>query len=386
MTLRLIGSCAAAAALTSLAQAQVTLLAHYELNETTGTTANDSSGNGYHGTYMNGVTLGQPGAGAGSGNAALFDGATGYVAIPGNAAFDALSADFSIAAWGNVNILQLQRVFSNERITFANPGSFSFGTTGNGLRFTTLGVQDYDQAASVVAGQWHHLAITFDSSFTASFYLDGMLVGQVAGGAPAAAPSAANRYVIGVLDSTGATVSEWWDGLIDDVQVYSGTLSAMDIAFLHANPGAAIGGTLGTSYCGPAVANSTGSPATISADGSALVTDDDVTLIADDLPMNSFGFFLTSQTQGFVANPGGSSGNLCSAAPSGASSARVRSRTPVPPARSTSLSPSRRSRHRRASSRCRAARLELPVLVPRLGDGDGHEQLHRRDRDHLPVI
>ena len=45
--------------------------------------------------------------------------------------------------------------------------------------------------------------------------------------------------------------------------------------------------------------------------GTASVANNDLVLEATDLPMNSFGFFLTSQTQGFAANPGGSSGNLC---------------------------------------------------------------------------
>jgi hypothetical protein len=34
-------------------------------------------------------------------------------------------------------------------------------------------------------------------------------------------------------------------------------------------------------------------------------------LRASDLSLSSFGFFLTSRTQGFVMNPGGSAGNLC---------------------------------------------------------------------------
>ena len=29
------------------------------------------------------------------------------------------------------------------------------------------------------------------------------------------------------------------------------------------------------------------------------------------MPQNSFGFFITSQVQGFLMNPGGSEGNLC---------------------------------------------------------------------------
>ena len=34
-------------------------------------------------------------------------------------------------------------------------------------------------------------------------------------------------------------------------------------------------------------------------------------LFAFQMPSNKFGYFLASQTQGFVANPGGSQGNLC---------------------------------------------------------------------------
>jgi len=71
------------------------------------------------------------------------------------------------------------------------------------------------------------------------------------------------------------------------------------------------GGLLGTNYCGPAVSNSSGGPGEITAAGSLGAADNDVTLSVSSLPQNSFGFFLTSQTQGFVTSPGGSAGNLC---------------------------------------------------------------------------
>lgn len=71
------------------------------------------------------------------------------------------------------------------------------------------------------------------------------------------------------------------------------------------------GGGLGTSYCGPAVVNSSGSPASIIAAGSPVVASNDVTLSTSNMPVNAFGFFITSQTQGFAGNPGGSEGNLC---------------------------------------------------------------------------
>ncbi len=70
------------------------------------------------------------------------------------------------------------------------------------------------------------------------------------------------------------------------------------------------GGGLGSSYC-TANVNSTGVTGVLNAVGSAVVANNNVTLEASALPLNSFGFFLTSLTQGFVANPGGSAGNLC---------------------------------------------------------------------------
>ncbi|MEM1453311.1 MAG: hypothetical protein AAF957_11730 [Planctomycetota bacterium] len=68
--------------------------------------------------------------------------------------------------------------------------------------------------------------------------------------------------------------------------------------------------SIGTNYCS-ANPNSTGVTGTIEAVGSEIVALNEVTLVATGLPTSAFGFFLTSMTQGFVANPGGSAGNLC---------------------------------------------------------------------------
>lgn len=66
---------------------------------------------------------------------------------------------------------------------------------------------------------------------------------------------------------------------------------------------------LGTEYC-LSNPNSTGVNTTLTMAGSLVPADNDIELIAT-LPTNTFGFFITSQTQGFVANPGGSFGNIC---------------------------------------------------------------------------
>ncbi len=70
-------------------------------------------------------------------------------------------------------------------------------------------------------------------------------------------------------------------------------------------------GNIGVNYCGPAVPNSSGNSAVISAIGSQLVNVNDVTLFADDLPLNQFNYFLTGTAQAFIPTPAGSQGNLC---------------------------------------------------------------------------
>lgn len=70
-------------------------------------------------------------------------------------------------------------------------------------------------------------------------------------------------------------------------------------------------GPLGTNYCGPGNLNSTGQSGVISAFGSPVAADNLLDLTGSQLPPGQFAYFLNSQTQGFVTNPGGSQGNLC---------------------------------------------------------------------------
>ncbi|MEM1449413.1 MAG: hypothetical protein AAF726_17665 [Planctomycetota bacterium] len=67
---------------------------------------------------------------------------------------------------------------------------------------------------------------------------------------------------------------------------------------------------IGTNYC-QTNPNSTGASGSIAAFGNAFVISNSVELFASNLPNSSFGFFLVGENRGFVANPGGSAGNLC---------------------------------------------------------------------------
>ncbi|QDV04685.1 hypothetical protein Poly30_01780 [Planctomycetes bacterium Poly30] len=91
------------------------------------------------------------------------------------------------------------------------------------------------------------------------------------------------------------------------ITVKDGAGTVLGQGFFSLDTGA---GGPGSPYC-TAVANSTGQAGSLTASGSAVAADNDVTLLASSLPTNAFGFFITSQTQGFAMNPGGSAGNLC---------------------------------------------------------------------------
>lgn len=71
------------------------------------------------------------------------------------------------------------------------------------------------------------------------------------------------------------------------------------------------GGAIGTPYCGPANANSTGVGATIQAYGNPVAQTNNVTLISSDLPPSTSVLLLTSTDAGLVPGPGGSAGDLC---------------------------------------------------------------------------
>lgn len=78
------------------------IVAHYKLDETTGTVAADATGNGYDGTYTNGPTLGATSLlTQGGGTSVDFDGVNDYVDFGVEPDFDFIqnTGVFTVAAW-----------------------------------------------------------------------------------------------------------------------------------------------------------------------------------------------------------------------------------------------------------------------------------------------
>ncbi|MCP3915912.1 MAG: LamG domain-containing protein [bacterium] len=276
------------------------LRAHYKLDETAGTTAADSSGQGNPGTYAGGYTLGQPGADAGTNTSVGFNGSDARAAVPTSPALDDLRSDLTIAAWVRpAGYSGLQRIF-------ANSFGWGFGLSGDKAHYSMAGL-DYTSGATIPLDVWTHLAVVVDAANDAMFYVDGASAGTIVHGAMSNDP--APTWFVGTATTGGG---EFWDGRLDDVQVYAGALTDADVLSLFQDPGSIIvvGGPIGSPYCSPAFPNSTGVPAEIRATGSDVITANEVTLTATNMPPGQFGYFLVGETQG-VFNPPGSSGLLC---------------------------------------------------------------------------
>ena len=148
--------------------------------------------------------------------------------------------------------------------------------TGSKVAFTTrdhLG-NNYNlhSISSVNDGNYHLITVTRDQdSGEMKIYVDGNFENSEIGTTD---PLNGNNYNLTLggwayfIDGTGTNYSSY-KGLLDDVQIYSGVLSAQDVAFLYANPGASVPDTTALDF-NPAL-NTTGLPWMTSGDANWFV-------------------------------------------------------------------------------------------------------------------
>ncbi len=232
------------------------LAAHYRLNETGGTSAWDSSGNGNHGVYVNNPMLGQPGALAGD-TATSFNGVNQYVALP-SAPFGnyGSSASYAITfeTWFNAPA-GASGVILGQTGAGATPGAggangyvpaVHLGTDGK-LRSSLFWHGDVNArlvspgAATYNDGNWHHVAVTYGNGVE-SLYIDGALVGQQA--------AAEVPYAGSYSYFLGAGYTPFWAGGNGGWHFFRGkldeaTLHARALSPLEINQHFAAGNTLG---------------------------------------------------------------------------------------------------------------------------------------------
>ena len=208
------------------------LRAQLTLNASSGTTAADASGHGVTGTLTGGASWGD---GRTSGSHALaLDGKSGYLALPAGVMAD--MGDFTISLWAYWNASSAYaRVFDFGTSDIAYLALFA--RDGKGLlRFcvtgtTYFGEQSITATSALPTGRWVHLAVTL-SGTQGTLYVDGTAVGSNA--SIALAPFQLGSTTQNWLGRSQYSGDPYFNGRLQDLRLYSGALTAAQVAALAA--------------------------------------------------------------------------------------------------------------------------------------------------------
>jgi len=216
------------------------LLVYYKCESATGTTLQDSSGNGNDGTLVGGTagysfTTGKVGKAL-----ALVKAGSGYVSVP--PAVFANAKDITVATWINVTTSQnWPRVFDvgvNAKIANNTPTgthymNFVPKNDGTNLAFA-ISKDGYNDeqvltAAALATGTWKHVAVVL-SSGQGTLYVDGAVAGS---GAISLRPADLGTIDYAYLGKSQFSNDPNFDGQIDEFRVYGRALSAAEIQTLY---------------------------------------------------------------------------------------------------------------------------------------------------------
>ena len=205
------------------------LIAWWKLDDGSGNTAADSSGNNRNGTlagdvsWVDGIT----------GGALEFDGDGDYVDIGKDTSFD-IKNQITVSAWIKVNAFdkdwqtiiakgdrswRLQRNQGENTLEFACSGLVVPGSDW-GPVYGNMDVND---------GHWHHVVGIYDQE-KIYLYIDGSLDAS----ATASGTICVNEEPV-YIGENSQMQNRFWNGLIDDVRIYNYALSAEEISEITQN-------------------------------------------------------------------------------------------------------------------------------------------------------
>jgi len=215
------------------------LVGYWKLNESSGTTAADSSGLGYNGTVTGTVNW----VAGKTGNGFQFDYTNGndYITLPTNATLDDVQeGNYTLAAWfkplstppgtgsaNNANYAILLKAGFHCGLSYSRNQQFEFGhyLTGNVWKGTGTWSNTYPP------GVWHHVvAVVNRSAGTINLYCDNVLKGTDSFTPNTAAREfGTQRWYIGIADPSYSTWGWAAHGVADDVRIYNRALCPAEV-------------------------------------------------------------------------------------------------------------------------------------------------------------
>jgi prepilin-type N-terminal cleavage/methylation domain-containing protein len=207
------------------------LVGWWNFDEESGNTAKDISGYGNNGTIVGASRVdGVPGTG---GKALDVSGGNYYANIPHNST-QLLISGGTISAWIYPYTLGTSEYGRIVDKSTASDGANGFAfrlRPGSRLRFA-INLTNVDPPGLIEMDVWTHVIATWDSEGIATTYINGKMNGNpIATGHPSGITTT-NPLRIGI--TSYSTTSYAFDGLIDDIRIYSRALTASEIQTLYA--------------------------------------------------------------------------------------------------------------------------------------------------------
>lgn len=192
--------------------------------------ANDIAGTN-NGTLINGTPF-APGE---AGQTFSFDGFSQYVRVPDSPSLE-VSNQLTLEAWIKPDVVNDYKQIISK---FGDIGSYSyqFGLAPNGALRTDLsqtGGPVYEQLTSptnvLTAGQWQHVAVTFNGGATA-LYVNGAEVANAT--LPVTSIFGGGTADLNIGRDPVSSGGQYFDGLIDEPSIYNRALTAAEIASIY---------------------------------------------------------------------------------------------------------------------------------------------------------
>ncbi len=207
-------------ALSIASNASAELVAHWPLDEGSGTTAYDISGNGLDGTLQ-----GDPQWVAGKiGGALEFNGNGDYIDCGNDPIFD-ITEQVTLTVWVNANDMA-----NSQNNMWMGKGDHTYAIkhqTGNYLEFFVYDGDwhstQYTTNLESLNGEWHHMAGTYDGH-ELKFYLDGQL--EITLAYEGTIETRDHPLTIG---ENSEETGRFFDGMLDDLRIYNHALTELEI-------------------------------------------------------------------------------------------------------------------------------------------------------------
>ena len=203
------------------------LIAHWKLDETSGTVAENDATYGYDGTLVN--MDDSDWVGGNTGNALDFDGVNDHVVADDICAAMA-GKDVTVSAWVKAPAVNPATQFIISINTSTGDNRLLCGTPAGTATLSLGDTAWHDTTATVIDNTWHHIAYVLeDSSDTITVYVDGS---DVLSFGSTISIAATDLLSLGQEYDPPMTPGDFYSGLLDDVRIYDRALTESEIATL----------------------------------------------------------------------------------------------------------------------------------------------------------